>query len=979
MTSSQEDISQIGYFYKKSPLGVVLMEESKRKESFKEFFDKKEKGFKEVFEDMMKEPEMDAFIKEKVQEELKKERQTARQSRIKKVSDAIDKAKALFSGGAAYSTIIPPKVITVALEGIKQGYIAGEAVAKVIQDAVDYISKEIGTNSWDTDKFKKEWEEKLGKDKGGKKSVEDLSEEKKLKLLDRYRNKLKGLSEAEKYDVITKAFKKIVENGALDYDDFKGIVAEVLGLGKLSDADVAKIKTLVEEINAVDDLATKLQESDRNEDALAKYKAAKKKAEKSATELGKLVFNRPDVTKRILSIMQLNTLGIPSLVNNPVFNVFNQATVRLPRAVVMSAIDYGIMKGAKLFGKEIKPENNVIAAQKEFYTKLVEGGKQSTEQLFTGLTNKDYFQKEVYASQIHPRTSWQDIWSFYISKDKKFSKAQMVDKWLQATVGAPAEMVARVLNIGDKPQRFAAEGAQAATFAKNLGLQGIDYKLFMEFPKEEAYRSFKKEGMTDEAALKKAEEIQARIIKEGEESVFQEDNLLNDIINGAFEATKGYGKRAYNVGQAFKTLNMPFVKIPLNAFWSVYNLANPEIALLQSIVYAAKAVKSKSPADIQNSKKWFAHAVTGMAWMGVTGAMAASGIINAGNDDEDTKKEREGEQFYEHQHSVNMSKLSAYMRGQDPNKVKNGLNVDLKWLGNMGILMGYQAKKLEELTPEQKEKGLTLMEDMTANLSQSALDFMDKGVFSNTGSMFTAISKGGSFMDNYLLGLMNMGMNTVQPAALAQISRAQLPYYSKAKSDSFMGQLKNNILSRSSTIRAIAGEYPPSKIGIWGDKLDKKDNVIMRLFGMSTANGDNFAQPIYEDYKRTNNTKFFPSAIKPEIINDGERVKLKADEALVLEELIGQERKKLAAPYVNDMATFEGSDEKYSQIKSDEEKTRKLQIIYDEGYENGKFLFLEKYPQYKPKAKTIEEEIEKIEKDVKAEIFRDVIKSKSTL
>ncbi|WP_323162300.1 hypothetical protein, partial [Pseudomonas fluorescens] len=80
--------------------------------------------------------------------------------------------------------------------------------------------------------------------------------------------------------------------------------------------------------------------------------------------------------------------------------------------------------------------------------------------------------------------------------------------------------------------------------------------------------------------------------------------------------------------------NMPFVKIPLNAFWSVYNLANPEVALLQSAVFAAKAIKSKSALDIQASKKWFAHAVTGMLWMGVTGALAKSGIINSPQKDD---------------------------------------------------------------------------------------------------------------------------------------------------------------------------------------------------------------------------------------------------------------------------------------------------------------------------------------------------------
>lgn len=995
------DISQIQQFYKKSPLGVKIAEETRRKEAFDDFAKNKNKSWKEFFDEMKKEPEFEKLFKETVKEELKKERAESRKARKEKIDDIFNKAKDEFKGGAAYFTIIPPKLITAAIDGMQKAYHAGEKVVELVQDAIDYISSELGT-SWDKEKFRKEWEEKL-KDKVSdaelykeklrnqikdlneqiterkrkpkkdkkqydeettnlikerdekrklldevvpKKTEEELSAEKRQKLLDRFRSKLKGLSEKEKDEVIRKSFKKLVENGALEYDDFKKIISDTLGYGELTPEESKKITDLVSEINKVDELAVKLRDSERNTTALKEYQDARKKAEKSATELGKIVFNRPDVLKRVLSIMQLNTLGIPSLINNPLFNVFNQITVRLPRSVIMSAIDQAIYGVGKAFDKNIKPENNVLTAQSEFYKKLAQGSSQSIEQLFTGLTNKDYFQKEVYASQIHPVTSLKELWQF--SKGTlKLSNQQVADKALQATVGVPAEIIARVLNIGDKPQRYAAEGAQAAVFAKNLGLQGIDYKLFMEFPKEEAYRKLKKDGLSDEAAMKRAEEIQQRIISEGEESTFQQDNLLNDALTAFI---KPFGKG----GEIVKTFNMPFVKIPLNAFWSVYNLANPEVALLQSMIYGSKATYAKftgkeiNPMDIQNSKKWFAHAVTGLGLLAVTGALAKAGIINSPNQDNTTKKEREGELYYEQQNSINMSKLMAQIEGEDPNKVKNGLNVDLKWLGNLGVIMGYQAQKLDNLTPEQRQKGIDFMDDMVANLGITALDFMDKGVFSNSGSFITAITKGGPFLDNYLINLINMGGNVIQPAAFAQISRAQLPYYSKSKADSFGAELKNDLLVRSSVLRKLSGELPPSKIGLWGDKLDKKDNVIMRLFGISHANDDNFAQPIYEDYKRSHNTKFFPSAVKPEIKENGQTVKLNAEQASKLETLVGQNRKALVAPYVNNMATFEGSDKTYGQL-SEEDKLDKLNILYEQGYQAGKTQFFQLYPLLKPK------------------------------
>jgi len=748
-------------------------------------------------------------------------------------------------------------------------------------------------------------------------------------------------------------------------------------LAEMSTEQAKKIIDLVAEINAVDDLAKAVRETDRNESALKKYIEAKTKAEKSATELGKIVFNKIDLLKRLLSIMQLNTLGIPSLVNNPVFNVLNQATVRLPKALLMTAMDYGVYGTGKAFGKDIKPENNVVLAQREFYKKMYSGAKLSVSQFMTGLTNRDYFQKEVYASQIDPIGAWGDLWKF--SKgEKKLTGEQLADKALQGTVGIPAELVARALNIGDKPQRFATEGAQATTFAHNLGLEGIDYKLFMEFPKEEAYRKFKKDGLSDEAAMKKAEEIQDRIIKEGEESTFQQDNLLNDAITAAF---KPFGKG----GEIVKTMNMPFVKIPLNAFWSVYNLVNPEIALLQSLTYGGKAAYKKITgkgegisSDIQNSKKWFAHAVTGVAWMAVTGAIAEAGIINPANDDESTKKEREGEQNYAQQNSINISKLQAFLSGKNPDEVKNGLLIDQKWLGNMGMIMGYQARKLENMTPEQRKNGLSFTEDMLTNLHESSLDFMDKGVFANSGALLTAINKGGPFMDAYVMNLINMGTNIIHPAMFAQYSRAQLPYYTKSKADDFAKTVENNMLSRSSTLRNIMGKYPDSKVGIWGDKLEKKGDVGMRLFGMSRDNADNFAQPIYNDYKKTNDTRFFPSAIKPEIKVGDETIKLNSQEATELEMLVGQARKNVVAPYINNMAQFEGSRKKYKDLDEDA-KVEKLQILYDLGYESGKNQFIMAHPKYQDKGLTPAQQNKKMDKSDENEELRDAIKTKLKL
>lgn len=980
--SSGRFISAIQDFYKKSPLGVQIKEQINRNEAFNDWFKGKDKSYKEVFEAIKEEPEFKELLSKEVKEELKKERAEARKARIDKFDSFIDSAK--FKKDALYAVPIPAEVINGALELIKKGYKAGEKAAELIENAVEFISDKIGRNDWDKDKFRKEWEEKFSKFEKVKKTDEELSEDKKAKLLDKLRKKLKGLDERQKEEVIRKSFKKIVESGGLEYDDFKKIIQETLGLGELSKEEKDKITNSVKDINAVEDFAEKAR-TVRTEQALNEFIKSAKKAEKSATELAQIVYNKPDIIKRLTSIMQLNTLSIPSLVNNPIFNVVNQAFVRFPKAVQLSILDQLIYGGGKLVGKEIKPKTNILKSQLPFLKGVGEGSKQSIEQLFTGLTNKDYFQKEVYASQIHPFTSLKELYDFGKYKlglgGKRLTGTQALDKALQGTIGLPAEAVARMLNVGDKPQRFAAELAVAKVIADAYGLKGMDEKLFFSFPKEEAYRIEKAKGASDEEAMKKAEAVEKRIVEAGEESTFQRENLINTLIT---YAGKGFDKvaegkalleAAGKIGSVLRMANMPFVKIPLNAYWSYFNLVNPEVAMTQSLIYGSSAAYKRikgiegAGADLEQAKKWLAHATTGMAMLAATGMMSKAGIVKGDNNIKDTKKEREGEKTYEQQHSLNMNKLWAFLNGQDPNEVKEGLNVDLKWFGVLGNALNLQANKIEDLTAEQRKNGMSVLEDMGYNLKQSALEQFENGVFSNTASLFSALNNGGPFWDNYFMNLFNMGLNTFHPAMFAQFSRAQLPNDYTIRADDFMGELKNNLAARSATYRLFSGKYPPAKVGIWGDTVDRPDNVFLRWFGMSKANKNNFAQPIYEDYEKTKNIAFFPPAVKPEV----NKQKLNTEQFNKLQELVGRSRKSLIAPYINDMARLPGYEKPYSQL-SETDKLKSLEILYEQGAKQGESLFIKLYPQF---AK--DEDIYNPEKELqkmKGEFLRESVENK---
>jgi len=54
---------------------------------------------------------------------------------------------------------------------MKAAYDSGEVIAKVVQDAIDYISKELGNDKWGVDDFRKEQEARLNRESGKTKKI----------------------------------------------------------------------------------------------------------------------------------------------------------------------------------------------------------------------------------------------------------------------------------------------------------------------------------------------------------------------------------------------------------------------------------------------------------------------------------------------------------------------------------------------------------------------------------------------------------------------------------------------------------------------------------------------------------------------------------------------------------------------------------------------------------------------------------------
>lgn len=1030
-------ISAVYDFYKKSPLGVVMAEKVRRGETFSKWYKGKENSFKEVFDEIKNEPQFKDYVKEQVESTLKEERQGTRKARRKKIENIFDSAK--IKGDTLNSSIIPPQIWNGAMEVMKQAALAGESLVDVIESGISHI-KSKHSEAFDEEKIRSDWGSQFkGIDSGSvsdierhkenvRKQIDSLNEQIKNKkrekpsdskktetdeelkdllkqredlkdelqkvapientekyqkrILDRFRKKLSGLTDSQKEDVIRRSFKTLVENGALEYNEFKNIVADVMGLGDLPLEQVSKINQYVKDINSVQDAADNALET-RSKKSIEDFEDATKKAEKSATKLGEIVNTKTDLVQRVRSIIQLNTLGAVSLIKNPFYNVAYQMMVRFPKAVFQTVLDQAIYGTSLLANKVIgtpivKPDVNIFLGQMGYFRKAGKGTSESVGQVFTGLTNMDYFQKEIKSSQIKPLQAWRDIWAW--KKGEKFLEGkEVVDRVIQGTVGIPAEAVARMLNIGDKPFRYAAEGAVAETVAQQeFNLKGIDKELFVRFPKEEATRLYKAKGMPHEEAVKKAEAIEKRIIAEGEQAVFQQKNLIMEGLNGLgsmmsnFAEDKPIPKTALTVGKVIGTLNAPFIKTPLNIFWDLFNLAVPEVALAQSAIYGFLAAQNKYKGDnakaaeyALQAKKWTAHAATGYALLKMLGYFASIGAIS-GSDDEDKGKERKGKKLYTRPKSLNVSKITRAFTGESTQDEDGDLLVDLSWFGSPGVVMNMQANRYENMTAEDRTKG-EAVGGIFERMNGAAVDGLENSIFQGTIAGLNAFKQGGRWVNTWALNQINVGSNFFQPATLSQFARATLPYNPSIKADSFSEELKNNFASRSLLFRMAAG-YPPSDITIWGDPAMRNNTgakgVAFNMLGFDEYNKNTFAEPVFQDFKKTGNSSFFPTEVKGTLTVDGQSMKMDVEQERQFKTLVGQSRKSLVAPFVNEAAVFESKDEslndkRYNEM-SDEEKVKALNILYKKGYDAGKSHFKLLYPEYqtkKEKAK-LEEEAE---------------------
>lgn len=983
-----------------------------------------------------------------IKEEKQQERKNKRENIFKKIDEKaklwIQKLTPKSTAGAKKMGVGVEEIINTAAEAMKKTYAAGEKISVIIDEAVRYISEKLGTSDWDIEGFRKEWTDELTTEVEKKEqkyidaldrrrkelerrlkendfsaekyrekptisekaedAKKELDEVKKLyneakkkspeyidrkakEYLDNFKQKLKTINEDQKEEIIKKSIKKLIQNGALEYEEFKNIIAESIGLADLSPEDVKNIESLMTKINSTADLEKDMiskigGDPKELQKAVEAYDKAVDEASLASTEMYNIITKDSDITSTLRSLITGSLLSIPTLIKNPIYNIVFQAQLRFPKAVVKNIFEQGLYGASTMINKYISskspiymPKSNIIKANLGYFKQGKVGLKRGWRNFLLGVTQPDFNSTSAYQSSLSPRQAAKDL-QLYKSGQKILTKSERLDRYIRKSWPArQADFILRAMGLGDLPQRYAAEGAVAMEIAvKELGLmEDVDIIAFMRSPQKIAYKILNEQNNPNAASL--SEEMAKRIITEGEKAVFQEGNMLSKVsefVDKALKVNKDSEYKASKYAAAvLKTASFPFIKIPANVAWATFKAANPVFALSQSGIQVTKAfINAKNGNNArarefeEKAKDSFAHAVVGYGLSLVAAELVAKGLIRPSNDRDTKEKESVGESVFGRQNQLNWGALHG---GED-------YWIDLTWFGPLGAILETKAemaqdKKQRELNGEEQSAAMDLVDEMT----YSAKAAMNQLVFDQGARIMDAVQKGGTSARQYFINnVVNNITNVATGATVVAFSKATLPYKAQLAGETAWQEIVNNTLQRQILARVAANLYqegagnPPSKISIFNGEPIENDNsvlgVVGSMMGMEKGSNDKFGAIIFNDFERTGNLDFFPPSIPKEIKVNEESIKLTPTEKRELTIDIGKANYNNIAPFINDMAILGGYNKKYSEL-SDEYKIKALKFLYQAARQEGLENFKLNNPKFQEGQFDIKKEMEEFKKE----------------
>ena len=254
--------------------------------------------------------------------------------------------------------------------------------------------------------------------------------------------------------------------------------------------------------------------------------------------------------------------------------------------------------------------------------------------------------------------------------------SQRMKLMVQGTFGIPAEVMFRLLSLGDTPFRRMVEGIELYQAGMAQGLEGDALKQFVKHPTK--------------ADRMKAEE-------EGRKLTFQEPTvasraaedlvmLLEKVSSGLFNWIPGVDGRAASSFLIRSTV--PYVRTPANILYDTLTFVTPYVAIPRMMNDLAKG-------DARGASQNFAKLMIGSMVGQTTALLIKEGLISGALDwEDDEEKNIAYDQFPPS--SINVTGLQRMLNGEDPAHQPDDYFIGYNKLGVAGAIMGAIIKGIDK-------------------------------------------------------------------------------------------------------------------------------------------------------------------------------------------------------------------------------------------------------------------------------------------
>lgn len=466
-------------------------------------------------------------------------------------------------------------------------------------------------------------------------------------------------------------------------------------------------------------------------------------------------------------LIQGNLLTPMSQVTNIFANAVN-ATMAIPRDIAAKLLELPTRAIAKAFGKETQPAGRQfsISAYLHGARQFGRGISQSAREAYTGETSDvaEWRMQRGFAPQrsllalLAPKgIAVERAKRKGVEVDSPLSSNQKAKLWVQSTFGVPAEIMFRLLSLGDTPFRRYMEGVDIYQAALDAGVTKDKEKLrqFLKYPPRKVLEAAQESG---------------RALTFQQETAFSRNaqRAINGLINYAEQQTGS--KRVGDFVKFVLRSNVPYIKTPANILLETLEYAFLPLA-------AVKGVMKSSRGDVRGATQSFAKGFIGYMIAQAATELIKQGLISGepewGGDE--AEKNLAYDQFPPS--SINVTGLQRYLAGGDPSVQPGDVFRSYKKLGIPGVIMGAKTMIPVDELPDDKSMLDNILD--TVYRSTGTLNyFLDQSFIQGINNLLNVLTETDpdrveGRVEKWLEGTMKAMMAAPLPNTLSAVHRAE--------------------------------------------------------------------------------------------------------------------------------------------------------------------------------------------------------------